>query len=208
MIGLFNRYGTRLPAAVALWEASGFAQPAPQTVTLTNLYTFTGEADGAFTHSPLVRNANDENYLWGTASGGGSDWGSYGCGTVFKMHTGGFFDVQTVYQFPGTDTSAVMCRPNSLTVTAAGRVYGTTRNGAVFEIVPSGAGHDANVLYTFSADDALKGVLATSNGVLIGVAQEGAGIGGCGYIFELFPPGKNPSCTASTTTLTGAIRAV
>lgn len=37
MIGLFNRYGTRLPAAVALWAASGFAQPAPQTVTLTNL---------------------------------------------------------------------------------------------------------------------------------------------------------------------------
>ena len=158
-----------------------------------------------------MRNANDENYLWGTTSGGGSDWGSYGCGTVFKMHTGGFFDFQTVYQFPGTDTSAAMCRPNSLTVTAAGRVYGTTRNGAVFEIVPSGAGHDANVLYTFSADDALKGVLATSYGALIGVARElevvdtssnysrrGRGI----------PPGKNPCCTASTTTLTGAIRAV
>ncbi|MFN7992413.1 MAG: choice-of-anchor tandem repeat GloVer-containing protein [Bryobacteraceae bacterium] len=187
MIASFSGRSAWLLTAAVLWAGPGFSQPAPRGVSLTNLYTFTGESDGAFPHSPLVRNQNDQNYLWGTTTGGGSDWGSYGCGTIFRLQVGAVLDLQTVYQFPGTDTTAPLCKPNSLTVTSTGHVYGTTRNGAVFEIVQTVSGHGANLLYAFSANDSLKGVLGTQNGGLIGVAQDGPGIGGCGYIFELHP---------------------
>ena len=184
MTGLINRCGGWLLAVVVLGAASGFAQPAPQATALTPLYIFSGDTDGAYPDAPLVYNPADLA-LWGTTSGGGSDFASYGCGTIFRMvgveGTLGFVYEQ-LYQFPA-DTPG-LCHPNSLTVTATGQIYGTTDDGAVFQVLPTVTGWTANVL---SANlDLPWGVLVTSKGALIGVTQEGGKAAGtCGVVFEL-----------------------
>lgn len=185
MTALLNRCGVWLFTVAVLGAASGFAQPAPEAMAITTLYSFTGDTDGAYPDAPLVYNPADLA-LWGITSGGGSDFASYGCGTIFRMvgveGSGGGYLYEQVYQFPG-DTPG-LCYPNSLTVTASGLVYGTTWDGAVFQVLPAGTGWTANVLYTFNSTDGPLGVLVTSKGALIGVTQQGGGQW-CGDVFEL-----------------------
>jgi len=183
MIRRFNRWGAWLLAAALPWAAPGLAQPAPQATTLTTMYSFTGGADGDYPYSPLVIYQKDQS-LWGTTFFGGSDFGNYGCGTIFRMAV----PVQTIYTFP-PDTNAPMCHPVYLTVSATGQVYGITYNGAVFQVVPTDTGWDVNELYIFQPGEEPLGLLpVTNNGTLIGIVHgQSGGPGGCGYVFRLRP---------------------
>jgi len=110
----------------------------------TVLYIFQGGADGRNPEAGLI---NVAGTLYGTTdSGGGTGCGGYGCGTVFKITTGGVESV--VYSFQGgTDGSD----PDGL-VDVAGTLYGTNHygglanGGTVFKVTTAGI---ENVLYSF-----------------------------------------------------------
>jgi uncharacterized repeat protein (TIGR03803 family) len=58
--------------------------------TLTSLHSFTG-SDGGQVYARVVQASNQD--LYGTASGGGSDSCSGGCGTIYKMTPNGVLSV-------------------------------------------------------------------------------------------------------------------
>src|SRR5208282_1397846 len=114
---------------------------------LTTLYRFcakTGCADGAYPTAGLVQ-ATDGN-LYGTAYYGGA-----GCGTVFKITTGGA--LTTLYSFCSLPNRADGAHPASGLVQATDKnLYGTTvaggagKGGTVFKITTGGA---LTTLYSF-----------------------------------------------------------
>src|SRR5271156_3104006 len=118
------------------------------TGTVTVLYSFTGESDGA---APTASLLFLDGALYGTTSAGGK----YGAGTVFKLTLAG---IETVlYSFTGgADGSAPGA---ALTHDASTNLYGTTfaggtgGNGTVFELVhpKTGSTWAEQVLYSFGA---------------------------------------------------------
>jgi uncharacterized repeat protein (TIGR03803 family) len=86
------------------------------------LHSFTEEADGKYPIS-LVRDAAGN--LYGVTLGGGTSSGCYygGCGTVFKLDTGG--NKTVLHSFTGSDGQL----PIGLTMDRAGNLYGTTLGG-------------------------------------------------------------------------------
>jgi uncharacterized repeat protein (TIGR03803 family) len=88
----------------------------------TVLYAFNGTTDGQYPGNLVLDAAGN---LYGIALGGGTGTGCYygGCGTIFKIDTGGSFSV--VHSFTGTDGQL----PNSLIIDQAGNLYGTTMGG-------------------------------------------------------------------------------
>jgi hypothetical protein len=72
-----SRLKSRLCGCDCSWIRGAAALPAPAQ-TLTILYTFNGSPDGAYPHSPLVRDAAGN--LYGNTFQGGS----FGFGTIFE----------------------------------------------------------------------------------------------------------------------------
>jgi uncharacterized repeat protein (TIGR03803 family) len=89
---------------------------------LSVLYSFVGGTDGEYPSS-LVRDTAGN--LYGTTYGGGTGTGCFetGCGTVFKVDTGGTETV--LHTFVRSDGGW----PSGLTVGSDGSLYGTTING-------------------------------------------------------------------------------
>jgi uncharacterized repeat protein (TIGR03803 family) len=164
---------------------------------LTTLYSFSNcsECTGTFPIAGLVQ-AADGNF-YGTASGGGS---SAGCGTVFKMTSGGV--LTTLHSFVGTDgaypSGGLIQAPN-------GNFYGTTVSsvtsgdcgvfnyvGTVFEITPAGT---LTTLYTFCSQTNCTdgagpstGLLRATDGNFYGTTEFG-GANNLGTIFKITPDG-------------------
>jgi uncharacterized repeat protein (TIGR03803 family) len=164
-------------------------------VGLTTLYSFSAlssqypytNADGYDPRANLLQ-ASDGN-LYGTNTGGGA----YGCGTVFKITTGGAFT--TLHSFSGPDGDFPQC---ALIQATDGNLYGTTYeggangNGTVFRITTGGT---LTTLYSFSPttlnSDGLgpeAGLIQASDGNLYGTASQG-GANGEGTIFKITPGG-------------------
>ena len=171
----------------------------------TVLYTFKGNSDGGLPVTPFV--LDKDGNLYGTASLGGYEKGNCdlpfspkGCGTVFKLTSGGAFSV--LFAFNSADGND----PGPLTEDAYGTLYGTTRfGGNVCGASGSGCGlvykltamGKESVLYNFKGQtdggEPETGVVEDSRGNLYGTTLSGGDLScgqsgqGCGVIFELTP---------------------
>jgi uncharacterized repeat protein (TIGR03803 family) len=149
--------------------------------------------------------------LYGTTASGGA----YYSGTVFELSpvAGGGWKEQLLHSFKHSKQDGFDPGYTSLTMDAAGNIYGTTTNGGanvspmcqqgcgtVFEVSPAGDGHwTEKVLHNFNdngTDGALprSGVIIDAAGNLYGTTDQGGtgtckgdGIDGCGTVFELSP---------------------
>jgi len=153
------------------------------------LYSFAGGTDGAVPQAGLTLDAAGN--LYGTTSAGGL----YGNGTVFKITRpakGGKWIETVLYNFgTGNDGSIPVA---SVAFDKSGNLYGTTStggtsgNGTIFQLVPSGSTWTENILHNFqNADDGAVpygGLISDASGNFYGSATEG-GAGGGGTIFEL-----------------------
>jgi len=145
------------------------------------LYNFTGAGDGGNPYAGLVRGASN---LYGTTSNGGKSFE----GAVFQVTISGKETV--LYSFTGGADGG---QPYSdLVLDAAGNLYGTTANGGtsgngtVFEVSPSG---QETVLYSFAGyptDGAAPsgGLIQDAAGNLYGTTNRG-GSSGMGTVFKV-----------------------
>jgi uncharacterized repeat protein (TIGR03803 family) len=158
---------------------------------LTTLYSFCSQDDctaGDGPASGLVL-ATDGNF-YGTAGGGGNLGceAPYGCGTVFKITSGG--TLTPLNNFGLSDAY-----PDSVLVQATdGSLYGTTQDNTVFKITLGGT---LTILHTFDGGDGqypVGGVVQGTDGNFYGTAVEG-GRGcihgpGCGTVYKISPWGN------------------
>lgn len=151
------------------------------------LYSFNpSKGDGA---TPVAGLLDVGGTLYGTTSYGGNYCGTIGCGTVFKITTGGS---QTVLaSFKGSGDGAT---PSAPLVNVHGTLYGTTasggkyNDGTVFKVSTSGS---KSIIYSFhgGSDGSVPQSLAVLNGTLYGTTQYG-GSKNFGTIFSVTTAGK------------------
>jgi uncharacterized repeat protein (TIGR03803 family) len=155
--------------------------------TFTTLYTFcskSGCKDGGNPEAALVQ-ATDGNLYGTTLYGGANCVPDGGCGTVFKITTGGA--LTTLHRFDEGDGA----NPYAALVQATdGNLYGTTESGGavgagtVFKITPSGK---LTTLHRFDVGDGANpnaGLVKYTDGKLYGTTQTG-GVHGLGTVFSL-----------------------
>lgn len=152
----------------------------------TVIYRFQGGSDGAVPSAALVAS---HGALYGTTFFGGDTNCSFrGCGTIFKVTTGGKETVE--YRFKGKRDGA---NPSAGLFALNGKFYGTTSSGGaghgtVFEW--NRMGHD-RVLHRFAGRNDGKDPeagLVSLNGTLYGTTFAG-GKHGFGTIFAVLPSG-------------------
>jgi uncharacterized repeat protein (TIGR03803 family) len=161
--------------------------------SFTNLYSFTGGADGG---APLAGLAGD--VLLGTASAGGTN----GDGVLFSINLDGAgFVVRHIFQppiilttFPNDDGT----NPVASLLLLGDTLYGTTEyggtwgKGVIFAINTNGSGFTN--LHDFSVEmdgENPKGNLILVNGVLYGTTIAGGNSYNSGTIFSLNPDGSD-----------------
>ncbi|MGD0189823.1 MAG: choice-of-anchor tandem repeat GloVer-containing protein [Rhizomicrobium sp.] len=167
--------------------------------TKITLYAFQGGSDGDVPRGGLVADASGN--LYGTTGGGGTcNVEIYGCGTVFKIASGGTESVLYAFQ-GGTDGQWPY---GGVIIDGAGNLYGTTElggsqgAGTIFKIAPNGT---ETVLYSFKGGkdgvDPQAGLVTDANGTLYGTTEYGGnskclknGVTGCGTVFELTANGE------------------
>lgn len=151
------------------------------------LHSFSGGADGEDPEAALIA---VKGTLYGTTVyGGGSGCGGYGCGTVFKIGSGG--KEKVLYKFAGgSDGERVYAGLAYL----HGKFYGATLEGGgtgcggngcgtIFEMSRSGK---ERVLYSFGTGSAgaFPNGLTASSGLLYGTT-EGGGTRNSGTFFSI-----------------------
>jgi uncharacterized repeat protein (TIGR03803 family) len=156
--------------------------------TLTVFHNFCPQrncTDGAYPFGQLVL-GSDGNF-YGTTEGGGNtsgSCGSYGCGVVYKITTGG--TVRVLHTFSGGSDGGY---PDWLIEASDGNFYGTTIS-TIFKITPAGA---LTTLHTFTGADGSEptGVVQGMDGNLYGTTHAGGKYNssgceydGCGTVFK------------------------
>lgn len=165
--------------------------------TFNPLYEFTWNRDGARPEARVV--FGPDGALYGTATAGGT--GNHG--VVFRLTpraTGCvtalcFWSESTLHQFTGMPDGSY---PASEAVfDAAGSLYGTTayggssNQGAVYKLSPSGGDWTETVLYSFagsSGTNPFSGVIFDNTGRLYGTTKTGGA--GYGTVYQLTPSGS------------------
>ncbi|HEV2176684.1 MAG TPA: choice-of-anchor tandem repeat GloVer-containing protein [Terriglobia bacterium] len=162
---------------------------------LTTLYGFCSEsacADGNTPFYGLIQ-GSDGNF-YGTVSSGGNGNCPFGCGTVFKITSGGTFTI--AHSFDSTDGDD----PDSIVQGSDGNFYGTTviggtstscilGCGTVFELTPTGVLTILHSLdYGAGEGDEPSGLVQGTDGPFYGETTIGGTItrdcpSGCGTIF-------------------------
>ena len=172
--------------------------------TETVLYSFSGNLDGLNPgYGDLAFDAAGD--IYGTTQAGGSTTGcnGYGCGTVFKLtrSAGGQWTESILHRFAGgldgwDPTAGVI-------FDRAGNLYGTTTGGGgetcpyqygggfygcgtIYQLTPSGAGWEENILYAFqNGNDGAY----PFGGLILDRADnlDGTTGGSCGTAFQLTP---------------------
>jgi uncharacterized repeat protein (TIGR03803 family) len=200
-LGRLN-WRNRTYALVGLCAMTTIALPAQ---TFTTLYTFDG-TDGSNPSGALVQATNGD--LYGTTAQGGANTTAcpnfgLGCGTVFKITTGG--KLTTLYSFCSQGGS--LCTDGKLPYYAGlvqatnGDLYGTTdaggvtvngySYGTVFKITLGGT---LTTLYRFCSQSGCTdgaspaGLIQAANGDFYGVTS-GGGAYANGTVFEISPSG-------------------
>jgi uncharacterized repeat protein (TIGR03803 family) len=154
---------------------------------LKTLYSFQG-SDGFNPTSALIQAKNGD--LYGTTEGGGiSTACQFGCGTVFRITTGG--TLTTLHSFDLADGAYPY---GSLVQANDGDFYGTTSyggtnniHGTVFRITPHGR---LTTLHNFNGADgsgSVAGLTQATDGNLYGTTESGAT--GYGTVFRITPSG-------------------
>jgi len=172
--------------------------------TETVLYTFNGGVDGRYPYNDrLLRDANGNIYGTTEAGGGSGCYGSFGCGTVFKLSPDG---VDTIlHRFAGGSDGA---NPYAgLVQDTEGNLYGTTGAGGTSGCGGSGCGivftlaptDEEKVLHRFSGvpdgADPISSLVRDYNGNIYGTTVAGGAVTtscneGCGTFFSLTPSGR------------------
>src|ERR1700733_7547867 len=187
-------------AALAVILLPAVATQPAQAASYKVLHTFTGSPDGAFPYAGLVQDAAG-NFYGTTTEGGTGDCtghGIVGCGTVFKLDSGG--NETVLYSFTGQTDGAYPW--STLLVDTTGSLYGTALDGGdlacvpplgcgvVFEVNASGM---ETVLYSFQGGptdgaNPQAGLIRDTAGNLYGTTYAG-GLS-FGTVFELDKTGK------------------
>jgi len=185
----------------------------------TQLYAFTGGADGAIPTATLTFDASGNLYGaagWG-GDAGGCD-GSFGCGVIFKLSpsASGAWTETVLHTFTGVNDGAIPKGP--VVFDAAGNLYGTTSNsspgyGMVYELSPTISGPwTETILYTFTngpdGSQPFGGVVFDSSGNLYGTSYSGGNLAdcskqGCGTVYELSPATGGSWTETTVHTFTG-----
>jgi len=170
--------------------------------TLTVLYNFTGQEDGAYPSGLLV----SSNALYGVTTSGGSGANGLVFSVTPPATPGGAWIETTLYSFTGGSDGGY---PGTLIGGESGILYGATadggnaNNGVVFSLTPpqsAGGAWTETVLYAFnggSDGENPVGLAVGSGGVLYGSTEYG-GIevapecfSGCGTVYSLTPPASS-----------------
>jgi uncharacterized repeat protein (TIGR03803 family) len=173
------------------------------------IYSFAGGGDGALPTSNLI--ADKAGNLYGTTSEGGNSsacgpLGGESCGVVFElMPSDGAWNESVLYSFTGgTDGGTPY---GGLVIDANGNLYGTTYaggtsgQGTVFEVMPSGGTWTEVVLHSFAggSDGAFPraGLILKGNDLAVNTTLGGnstnCGIFGgesCGTVFGMVHTSK------------------
>jgi uncharacterized repeat protein (TIGR03803 family) len=169
--------------------------------TSTVLYTFSGNADGAYPEGDLIFGRT--GVLYGTTFAGGNSGCQSGthdnCGVVYSLTTAGAYG--SIYTFQGGSDGSSPA--SGVIEDQAGNLYGTTSQGGgqgcsgqgcgtVFELSPNGSGWTETILYRFQGttdgSSPMAGLIFDSAGNLYGTTETG-GAGGGGTAFELTSSG-------------------
>jgi uncharacterized repeat protein (TIGR03803 family) len=166
----------------------------------STLFSFNG-TDGAEPTSEVV--FDRAGNLYGTTFGGGGNGDAIclyeynGCGTVFELTPStGTWTETVLHRFPDAADSSDGQNPYAnLIFDSAGNLYGSTiaggssGEGTVFQLSPSGPGWTENLLYSFDTNTngiEPEGGLLLVSGNLVGTTGTG-GAGNGGTVFELTP---------------------
>jgi uncharacterized repeat protein (TIGR03803 family) len=190
-----------LLSATAL--ATALAATPGHAGTYTTLYQFTGGNDGAAPLAPVTY--DEKGNLYGVTEEGANDcvasaYGSYGCGTVFKISASG--QETTLVTFDGTNGA----NPSGRLTLVNHTLYGSARNGgpgAVREPFGDGVlfsvradGTHFKFLHVFHGREGANplGPLVTGPaGIFYGITEFGGPSDRRGYtygvLFELMPDG-------------------
>ena len=141
------------------------------------LYAFSDSSDGGFPNAGVVLDKNGN--LFGTASTGGNFQCSIGCGVVYELLKSTGWGEHVLHAFAGSDgqfPNAVLLQGSNGTFYSTTWFGGSTGNGTVFSLTPSGSSWMENVLYSFggAADGSAPaaGVIADSAGNLYGTTYK------------------------------------
>jgi len=155
------------------------------------LYTCQGGTDGS---KPIGLVFDQAGNIYGTTSAGGA----YGEGTAYELTSSGNGWMESaLYSFGGDGDGSVPYQ-SVMIFDNAGNLYGTTyfggssNDGTVFQLTPSGSGWIENIIYSFQGGSdgryPYSGLIFDQSGNLYGTTTDG-GSGGGGTVFELSPSG-------------------
>jgi uncharacterized repeat protein (TIGR03803 family) len=182
-----NFYGTNHSSGTNDWGTFFQMTPGGAVTTLYNFCVFSSCTDGGYPGSGVIL-AADGDYYGTTTEGGTSNACPDGCGTIFKVTSGG--SLNTLHSFDLKD--------GSLTLSSAGLVqgtdgnfYGTTENGgsskkgSLYQLTPSGTFTTLVNLYSSIGDEPAGGLVQATDGNLYGTTTGGGGRYKAGTIFKL-----------------------
>jgi len=169
-------YGTTSEGGMYGYGTTFELTPSGSGYSESILHNFAGNPDGESPYAGVVLDAAGNVY--GTTSDGGNC--DYGCGTVYQLmpSNGGWLE-NVLVDFGGTDGSPW----GNLIIDDSGSLYGTTADGVVFKLTPSGGGFTYSQLYS-GCHSIIGGVAMDAAGDLFGVCYQG-GAYQEGSVFEL-----------------------
>ena len=157
------------------------------------LYTFTGQADGAFPFAGVIADA--EGVLYGTTNSGGEVGCDEGgpCGVVFSLtppQTGRLWTENPIYTWNDNGPSSPQ---TGLVLDSKGNLYGSVQN-SIYQLAPSQRSWTYSLVYTNIGSQSLNDPVVDAAG---NVYFDD------GYIYES-TPGANGTWTTTTITSTDA----
>jgi uncharacterized repeat protein (TIGR03803 family) len=161
------------------------------------LHRFGGHSEGLEPMGTLI--ADTSGALYGTTAFGGLA-GNYG--TAFRLvHTANGYVAQVLYRFRSGGDGANPIDGDGLLPTAAGTLFGTTRNGGsslcasgcgtVFSLTPEAGAYNEHIVHRFTQADGANpsaSVIIDASGALYGTTEMG-GQFAFGTVFRLAPTG-------------------